>query len=57
MSKPKLGTGARFRALVGKLGARGGVSNPAAVAAFIGRRKFGKKRFQQLATRGRRASS
>lgn len=49
-----LGEGGRFRALVGKLKARGGVRNPKAVAAAIGRKKFGKKRFAQLAARGRR---
>lgn len=53
MAKPKLGTGERFRRLVAKL-KRKGVKNPKALAAWIGRRKFGKKRFQQLAARGRR---
>lgn len=52
--KAPLGEGGRFRALVGKLRAKGGVRSPKAVAAAIGRKKFGKKRFQQLAARGRR---
>jgi hypothetical protein len=52
VAKPPLGTGARFRALKNKL-ARRGAKNPAALAAWIGRKKYGKKRFQQLAAKGR----
>ena len=47
--KPKLGTGARFQALTDKLMRRKGknkVSDPAALAAYIGRKKYGKARFQ-----------
>lgn len=51
--KPKLGTGERFKLLVGQL-QRKGVRNPAALAAWIGRRKYGKQRFQQLAAAGRK---
>jgi len=51
--KPKLGTGERFRRLVRQLAARG-MRNPRALAAWIGRRKYGRKRFQQLAAAGRR---
>jgi len=54
--KPKLGTGERFRRLVRQLAARG-VRNPRALAAWIGRKKYGKKRFQQLAAAGRRRKS
>lgn len=54
--KPKLGTGKRFKALKGKL-AKKGAKDPGALAAFIGRKKFGKKRFQQLATKGKRRKS
>lgn len=39
------------RALPGKTGK---VRNPAALAAFIGRKKFGKARFQKLAAKGRK---
>ena len=46
----KLGSGARFRALESSISARGGVKNPAAVAAAIGRKKYGASRFQRLAT-------
>lgn len=51
--KPRLGTGQRFRALEGKL-SRQGVSNPAGLAAAIGRKKYGKKRFGQLSANGRK---
>ena len=51
-NKPKLGTGTRFKQLTSKL-SRQGVKNPKALAAFIGRKKYGKKRFQQLAAKGK----
>lgn len=51
--KPKLGTGERFKQLVSQL-KRKGVRNPAALAAWIGRKKYGKQRFQQLAAAGRK---
>ena len=51
--KPKLGTGARFKALKAKLSKKG-IRNPGALAASIGRKKYGKKRFQKLAARGRK---
>ena len=53
----KLGTGSRFSALVRKLSARGDIADPRALAAAIGRRKYGSRRFQQLAASGRRRSS
>lgn len=52
-----LGQGGRFAALEAKIAARGGVTNPAAVAAYVGRKKYGKKKFQKLAARGRKQSS
>lgn len=45
----------RFELLVRKLRRRG-IRNPRALAAFIGRKKFGKKRFQEMALAGRRAA-
>lgn len=51
--KPKLGSGARFKALEGKL-AKQGVNDPAAVAASIGRKKYGNKKFNQLSRGGRK---
>lgn len=52
--KPKLGSGERFAQLKRKIAAKGNVSDPGAVAAAIGRKKFGNKRFQQLAAKGRK---
>ncbi|MCX2726015.1 hypothetical protein OO015_00645 [Thermomicrobium sp. 4228-Ro] len=51
--KPPLGTGERFKQLTQKL-KRKGVKDPEALAAWIGRQKYGKQRFQELATKGRK---
>jgi hypothetical protein len=53
--KAKLGSGKRFKSLVKKIKKKGNISDPAALAAYIGRKKYGKKRFQQMATKGRKA--
>ena len=50
-SKP--GTGARFKAVV-KSAKAGGASNPEAVAAAIGRKKYGKKKMAKMAAKGRK---
>lgn len=52
-SSAKPGTGARFRACVNTLQKRN-VRDPAAACAMIGRRKFGHKRFAQMAVAGRK---
>lgn len=52
MAMPKLGTGERFKALKAKLMKKPGVANPGALAAFIGRKKYGKPKFQKLAAMG-----
>jgi len=52
----KLGSGARFAALKSKLAARG-VRDPGALAAHIGRRKYGKQRFHALATAARKRAT
>jgi hypothetical protein len=52
-NKPKLGSGTRFKQLTSQLSKRG-VKNPKALAAYIGRKKYGKKKFQQLAAKGKR---
>lgn len=52
MGKPKLGSGSRFKSLSKKLSAKGAKS-PDALAAYIGRKKFGKARFQKLSVKGR----
>ena len=53
MAKSKLGTGQRFSALTQQLASKPGVTNPAALAASIGRKKYGKKKFAQLGAKGR----
>ena len=50
--KVKLGSGARFKSLTKKL--TGKVRNPAAVAAAIGRKKYGAKKMAQMAAAGRK---
>jgi len=53
MAKPNLGSGKRFAALKRSLSRRG-VRNPGALAASIGRKKYGAKRFAKLSAKGRR---
>ena len=53
-SKAKLGSGARFKALKKKLAARGGIEDPAALAASIGRKKYGKAKMAKLSAAGRK---
>ena len=49
----KPGEGSRFAA-VAKAAAAGGARDPGAVAAAIGRAKYGKARFQKMAAAGRK---
>jgi hypothetical protein len=42
--------------MIGRLKARG-VKDPKALAAFIGRKKLGKAKFQKLAAEGRRRAA
>lgn len=51
--KARLGSGRRFASLKRKLSGRG-IRSPGALAAVIGRKKYGKKRFAKLSARGRR---
>jgi len=53
----KLGGGGRFAKLKAKIAKKGGVSNPAAVAASIGRKKYGKKKFQAMAAKGKKRAN
>lgn len=46
--KAPLGSGKRFAALKGELAQRPGVKNPGALAAYIGRKKYGAKKFNAL---------
>jgi hypothetical protein len=50
----KLGSGARFAALKNKLASRPGVSNPGALAAYIGRQKYGAAKMARMSAAGRR---
>ena len=56
VSKPKLCSGKRFKSLTKKLKNKG-AKNPKALAAYIGRKKYGKKKFQKLASKGKRRKS
>jgi hypothetical protein len=49
----KLGSGKRFASLTKKL-AKKGATNPGALAAWIGRKKYGAKKFTKLSARGRK---
>jgi hypothetical protein len=49
----RLGEGCKFRALERDLRKRGGIHDAGALAAFIGRRKYGNRRFAALAAHGR----
>ena len=51
--KPKLGSGKRFAQLKNKLGAKG-AKNPGALTAWIGRKKYGAKRFAKLSAKGKK---
>jgi hypothetical protein len=53
MDKMRLGGGGRYEKLVGQLEKKG-VREPRALAAYIGRKKLGKAKFQSLAAKGRR---
>jgi len=48
--KPKLGSGKRFKALEKKTGS-------AALAAWIGRKKYGKEKFAALSRKGKTATA
>ena len=50
---PPLGSGARFAKLKNTLGKEKGIKNPGALAASIGRKKYGNKKFNSLARKGK----
>lgn len=50
----KIGGGGRFQALKSKLAKGGKVSDPGAVAAAIGRNKYGAKRMAKMSAAGRK---
>ena len=56
MDKPKLGSGARFKALEQSLTKRTGkekVSDPGALAAWIGRKKYGASKMAAMSAHNR----
>ena len=52
-AKKPLGEGSRFEAVV-KSAEASGAKNPKAVAAAVGRKKYGNKKMQAMAAAGRR---
>lgn len=52
--KPKLGSGKRFAKLKAALSHQKGVTDPAALAASIGRKKLGQKKMTELSKKGRK---
>jgi hypothetical protein len=44
----------RFNKLAGQLSRRKGVRHPRALAAYIGRKKYGNRKFAQMSAAGRR---
>ena len=51
-AKAPVGKGTRFKAMKRKLSKQKGVKNPGALAAAIGRSKFGKGKMQRMAAKG-----
>ena len=51
---PPLGSGGRFKGLVKKLSGKPGVKDSKALAAALGRKKWGAKKMAHLAASGRR---
>lgn len=56
MAKSKLGSGSRFKALTQKIASKGHISDPAAVAAIMGRKKYGAKKMGKLSAMGKKKS-
>ena len=54
--KPKLGSGKRFKQLSSKLKKKG-AKDPKALAAWIGRKKYGPKKFAKLSAKGKKRRS
>ena len=52
MDRMAPGGGGRFKALEGKLERKKGVTNAGALAAYIGRRKYGAARMAKMAAAG-----
>ena len=57
MKSMKPGGGGRFETLKGELSHEKGVKDPGALAAAIGRRKFGTRKMQAMAAAGQRRAN
>lgn len=53
MAKAKLGSGKRFEK-VEEAAKKGGAKDPAAVAAAVGRKKYGQKKMTELSQKGKK---
>lgn len=53
----KPGGGGRFAALKSKLAAKPGITDPGALAAKIGRKKYGSKRMGEFSAQGRKRAA
>lgn len=53
----KLGTGKRYKALKEAVAAKGKARDPGAVAAAIGRKKYGTKKMGTMSAKGRKAAA
>lgn len=51
------GDGSAFKKLKGELARKPGITDPAALAASIGRKKYGTEEFQAMAAAGRRRAN
>ena len=52
--RPKLGSGKRFAELKGSLAKKKGVRDPGALAAHIGRKKYGARKMAKMSAAGRK---
>ena len=57
MKSMKLGGGGRFAKLKASIAAKGNVEDPGAVAAMVGRKKYGAKKMASMAAKGRKRKS
>jgi hypothetical protein len=52
--KQRLGSGKRFKELANKIARSSNVENPAAIAAKIGREKYGNEKMKKMAEKGKK---
>jgi len=53
-AKAPVGQGGRFAAMKKKLSGKPKVTSPGGLAAYIGRKKYGKTGFQEMAAKGKK---